>query len=109
MTITIEQAQRAVMSFVENEIAKKATGVTRFGAYFVMGALQNKFPKVVSNILNTPIVAMMDFTDEHGHLKIDEIYQFARDAINKAGSIEMYGIIFNQSDIDKLYHLMQTA
>lgn len=109
MTITIDQAQRAILAYLENEVARKASGLTKFGAYFVMGTLQNKFPSILSNFLQNPLISAMELVDGDGHIKIDEVYHAARSAMEKAGSISMYGVIFNQSDVDKLYHMMQTA
>lgn len=109
MTITIDQAQRAILVYLENEVARKATGLTKFGAYFVMGTLQNKFSSIISNFLKNPLISAMELVDSNGNIKIDEVYQAARLAMEKAGSISMYGVIFNQSDVDKLYHMMQQA
>jgi hypothetical protein len=34
---------------------------------------------------------------------IDALYSNAKSAMQKSGMVEMFGIIFNESDIDKLY------
>lgn len=109
MTITIEQAQRAILVYLENEVAKKAANLTKFGTYFFMGMIQNKFKSIISNFLQNPLISAMEFVDSNGNIKIDEVYQAARLAMEKAGSISIYGVIFNQSDVDKLYHMMQQA
>ena len=109
MIISVEQARKAVSMFVENEIAAKASGMTRFGAYFFLGAMQNKFNGIVVDLLRNPIVAAMELTDVNGNIKIDEVYNAARSAMEKCGSISAMGIIFNQADLDKLYQLMQTV
>ena len=106
MTISIDKAQTAIMSYIENEIAKKATGVTKFATYFVVGRMQTKFPEIVHSLQGNPIVSAMGIFDDHGNVRVDEVYNAARMAMEKTGSVSVMGIIFNQADVDKLYQLM---
>ena len=34
---------------------------------------------------------------------IDEVYNMAKQAVRKSGQFSLYGVILNESDIDKLY------
>jgi hypothetical protein len=52
---------------------------------------------------------MKDFMDENGNIELDKVYSQAKEAIQKSGQFEMYNIIFNETDIDKLYgYIKQT-
>ena len=39
MVVNIEQVQRGVVSYVEKEIGQKATGIKKFGVYFIMPSI----------------------------------------------------------------------
>ena len=45
----------------------------------------------------------MGFFDENGNVELDTVYKMAKDAVQKSGQFTLFGIIFNETDIDKLY------
>ena len=99
MSVNIEQIQRGIALFVEKEIAPKATGIKKFGIYFMLPTIQ----KTVVNYLTKVKELMPDLFDENGGIKLDEFYSQAKSAVQKSGQFEFMGIIFNETDIDKLY------
>ena len=107
MKIPVQQAEMAIMEYIEQEIARKATGVTKFATYFLMGAMQGKVPHIVSNLQSNPIVAMIDIFDEDGHIRLDSLYSLAKNAMERSGAVTISGITFNSMDIDKLYEIMK--
>lgn len=107
MIINIQQAQRGVINYVENEIAKKATGLTKFGVYFILPKLSNNTAKLINSLKDN--MMFKDMFDENGNIELDSVYNGAKEAIKKSGQFEMYGIIFNESDIDKLYNYIKNT
>jgi hypothetical protein len=107
MKIAIQQAETAIMEFIEQEIARKATGLTKFATYFLMGAMQGKVPNIISNLQSNPIVAMIDVFDEDGHIHLDKIYSWAKNAMERANAVTISGITFNSMDVEKLYEIMK--
>lgn len=99
MVVNLEQIQKGIMLFVEKEIAPKATGIKKFGIYFMLPTIQ----KTVSNYIVKIKDFVPDLFDENGNLKLDEFYNQAKSAVQKTGQFEFMGIIFNETDIDKLY------
>lgn len=99
MLISLEQLQAGIIRFVENEIVPKATGIRKFGIYFMLPAIQKTVVDYVSKIKEF----MPDLFDENGHIKLDILYNYAKNAIQKSGQFEFMGLIFNEADIDKLY------
>ena len=99
MSVNIEQIQKGITLFVEKEIAPKATGIKKFGIYFMLPTIQ----KTVANYLTKVKELMPDLFDENGGIKLDEFYSQAKSAVQKSGQFEFMGIIFNETDIDKLY------
>lgn len=101
MLVTAQQIQTGVMNYVEQEIAQKAVGVKKFTVYFIMPQLNARVLSLVSaaqdnEMLNT-------FFADNGNINLDALYQAAKNAITKSGQVEYAGIIFNETDIDKLY------
>jgi hypothetical protein len=99
MVVNVEQIQRGVLSFVEKEIAEKATGLTKFGIYFILPTISKQTMGYVDKLK----AVMPEVLDENGNIKIDEVYNNAKIAVKKSGQFEYMGIIFNETDIDKLY------
>jgi hypothetical protein len=45
--------------------------------------------------------------DENHNVNIDEVHTMAKAAIQKSGPFNLMGVIFNESDIDKLYNYIR--
>ena len=107
MKVTIQQVQRGLINYIDQEIAQKAIGKTKFITYFVMPQVSSKVANFIVN--NKDNDMMKDFMDENGNIELDKVYSQAKEAIQKSGQFEMYNIIFNETDIDKLYgYIKQT-
>ena len=105
MVVNLEQVQMGVISFVENEIGAKATGFRKFGVYFMLPTIK----KSVVNYMNKIKGFMPDSFDENGNIDLDEFYNTAKNAIKKSGQFEFMGVIFNETDIDKLYSYIKST
>lgn len=101
MVVNLQQIRNGVTRYVEAEIGQKATGLTKFMVYFILPKLSKQLENLVLTAKDNPITK--DLFDENGNVNLDEVYNTAKEAIKKSGQIEMYGIIFNETDIDKLY------
>lgn len=101
MFVNTEQIQVGVINFIEQEIAKNATGVNKFMVYFAMPIVSKKISDYVNSFSQNKFTK--DMFDENNNVEIDIVYNMAKDAIKKSGQFVLYGIIFNESDIDKLY------
>ena len=99
MVVNLEQVQNGVTNFIEKEIASKATGFKKFGVYFFIPTIR----KTTADYLNKIREFMPDMFDENGNVELDKPYNLAKDAIKKSGQFEFMGIIFNETDIDRLY------
>lgn len=102
---TIEQIQRGLSNYIEAEIAPKAVGVRKFGVYFVLPYIKNKVVEYVNEFKGM----LPDIIDENNNINLDVLYSSSKNAIQKSGQFEFVGLIFNETDIDKLYtHIKQT-
>ena len=108
MYVTTEQIQIGVSNFTENEIAKKTTGMNKFMVYFVMPLISKKIAHYIDSFSDNP--ATKELFNDNKEIDIDTVYNMAKNAIRKSGQFVLYGIIFNETDIDKLYtYIVQTT
>lgn len=106
--INLNQFKTALNLYLENEIASKASGVTKFLTYFVIGSMQSKFDDYIKTITENPLFALADFYNkETNQIDLDKLYTYAKNAMQKTGSLTMYGIIFKPEDIDILFDYMR--
>lgn len=98
MVVTLQQVQRGFINFIEKEIAAKANGIKKFTVYFFMPTAT----KAVADYTNKLKPLMPDMF-EGDNIKLDTLYNVSKNAIQKSGQIEFAGIIFNETDVDKLY------
>ena len=97
--VNVEQIQRGVNNYIDSEIGSKATGFRKFSVYFMLPAVD----KYVSQYINKLKTIMPSIVDKDGNVDIEAIYRNAKSAIKRSGQFELMGIIFNETDIDKLY------
>lgn len=104
MTITTQQLQKGIIDYVEKEIAQKATGVRKFGVYFFMPTIYQTVETYTVKLKN-----VMPTMFDGENINLDNLYNSSKDAIKKTGSVELMGIIFNESDIDKLHYYIKNV
>ena len=50
---------------------------------------------------DNPILS--DMFNENGDINADEVYNMAKQAVRKSGQFSVYGVILDETDIDKIY------
>jgi hypothetical protein len=98
MIVNVNQIQKGVLEFVEKEIATKANGIKKFGVYFFMPTIAKKTSSYIDKLRE-----FMPDMFEGENVKLDDVYNSSKTAIQKSGQFEFMGIIFNETDIDKVY------
>jgi hypothetical protein len=101
MYANIEQVQMGINNFIENEIAKKAVGVNKFLTYMAIPIIDKKVTQYIENLSSNPLTK--DMFDDNRNVDLDKVYNIAKGAMSKSGQFVYYGIVFNETDIDKLY------
>lgn len=107
MIITTDQMHRAIMTYLDAEIAQKATGLTKFATYFLISSLQDHPEKTVGLVIDNPLIKMTDVVNADGTIRADELYRAARSAMERCHNVTIAGITFAVPDIDKIYSIMQ--
>ena len=99
--VNVQQIERGVSNFIENEIAAKAIGVKKFAVYFMITQINKKIADTITSLSGNAMFAGL--CDENGNIDLDKVYTQAKDAIRRTGQIELAGIAFNEGDVDSLY------
>lgn len=107
MYVSIQQIQNGVINYVEQEIASKAVGIKKFMVYFIIPNINDKIPELLNKVKNNDVFKSY-FTDDN-MIDLDQLYNSAKSAIRKTGQIEYSGILFNETDIDKLYSYIKST
>ena len=108
MKINIEQLQRAVTEYFNQEILAKAAGWKKFSTALVFNMYKTKLAEVVNSLSESPLIKLTGVIDDNHFIDIEMLYTHAKDAIQKSGQFELMGIIFTETDIDKLYSIIRT-
>jgi hypothetical protein len=101
MFVNTERIQIGVTNYIEQEIASKAVGFQKFATYFVMPKVNKIIEHYMQQLKGNPI--MSDSFNENGDVNVDELYNMSKQAVRKSGQFAVYGVLLNESDIDKIY------
>lgn len=101
----LADVELGAMNYIQQEIAAKATGFTKFLIYTGSFLGATKGEKLIAQHL--PFLQKMDLIDEEGNIDIESLYNAAKQGIKQSGSFEFKGIIFDENDIDKLYNYIK--
>lgn len=107
MFVNTEQVQLGVARFIENEIAAKATGVNKFMTYFALPIVNKRINSYMHMYADNELTK--DIFDVNHNVDLDVVYGMAKNAVQKSGQFTMYGIVFNETDIDKLYNYIRNT
>ena len=108
MKVNIEQAQRAIETYFNQEILSKAIGFKKFTTALAYGMFKDKISKLLIDLTNNDLIKMTEVVDNNQLIDVDLLYRGAKDAIQRRGQFEVMGIIFTESDVDKLYSILNT-
>lgn len=110
MLVNTDQVRIGVKKFIENELAHKATGVTKFMIYFMMPAMDKKVLDYIVKMQDNDMFEEM--FDENKNLYLDKVYDRALFAVDKVGNkvlLEKYGIALDRSDLEKIYSYIRES
>ena len=105
MFVNKDQIQNGIVKYINTEIGSKATGVTKFATYFAMPIVLKKANQFIDGFSTNELTK--ELFDENKNLNIDEVYNMGKQAIQKSGQFTYMGMIFNETDLDKLYNYIK--
>lgn len=104
-----QQLYSAVNRFIDQELAPMTSGMSSiqqlvFG--FQLGVIKRKSQSLIQNYLGSPTAKLMQLV-EGDEVDIETLYQALVETLNKQGSVEVMGIKFTSSDVNKLYSMIK--
>lgn len=111
MRLSEGQLYSAVNEYIDREImplgaTMNLTDQFLFG--FKMGVVKRKIQDTMKTYLHTNnALKTFGVIDENGCLEIDTLYQSACDTMSQMKQVEVLGITFRETDLQKLYGIMQ--
>ena len=109
MKVNIEQFQHAVEMYFNQEILAKATGFKKFTTALVFNMYKPKLRTLLNTLAENNLVKLADIFDAQHFIDVDVLYNYAKDAIQKSGQFELMGVIFTETDLDKLYSCLRSV
>lgn len=101
LKVTGQNLGLAIGQYLERELVPKATGLQKVMLYMTMTVISAQSQALVEKY--TPILSVLGALSDDGMIDLDVLYPQLKDAVHKAGKIPVLGIIFDESDVDKLY------
>lgn len=103
----IPEIEIVVGKYIKNEVIPHIPStLTKFmvatGAALAIGKGETLINKHI------PMLKAIGVMNEEGDVDVDKLYNAARDGLTMSGGIVQFqGMIFNQTDIDKLYSMLK--
>lgn len=110
--VTIDQAMRGVVRFIDTEILPHLPTGKGIGAGIVIALIMDGGKEKILALREHPAVKLMGIMDEAGNINIDRLYNAARPKFEQKlpVSIPFIGdLTFDQNDVDKLYRYIKEA
>lgn len=110
MVVNTDQIRIGVKKYIENELAHKATGVTKFMIYFIMPSMDKKVLDYIVKMQENEMFE--DMFDDNKNVHLDKVYDRALFAVEKLGNkllLEKYGISMDRADVEKLYSYIRES
>lgn len=103
--VNIEQIQLGINNYVDSEIISKGIPSQKFLYGVFKGSVISKIPKIVNKYKDKLI--MLDIMNNDNMVDIDNLYKLSKESIKNSGQFTFMGLIFGESDIDKLYEYIK--
>jgi hypothetical protein len=102
MFVNTQQVQIGITQYVEQEIAKQASGVNRYLYYLAVPRIGKIVEEYIQGYKNNAMVA--DLFDDNGNIDIDKLYNEAVDAMKKSGKFPLLGIWVSEDTLRTIYN-----
>ena len=110
--ITIDQAMRGVVRFIDTEILPHLPTGKGIGAGSAVALIMDGGKERILALRENPVVQMMGVMDETGNINIDRLYNAVRPKFEQRLPVSITFIgapTFDQNDVDKLYRYTKEA
>jgi hypothetical protein len=110
MRLNEAQIYSAISEYIDREIMPLGATMNlpdQFVFGFKMGIVKRKIQNVVKGYLHNDKLKIFELVDENGYVDVDTLYQSACDVMKQMVQLDVAGITFKESDLQKLHGIMQ--
>ena len=110
MRLTEDKIINAVNEYIDTDLKplmSSMAALEQFTFGFGLGIFRRKMQTALRKLLTSKVAAALEIVAEDGSVDIETAYVAATDSLKNVGSIELAGIRFTTSDLDKLYNIMR--
>lgn len=104
--VSLPQVSRGIITFIEKELIFKADSKKQFVMWFIIPQIPKKTEQLFNSYKNN--IVIKDFITSEG-IDIENLYKYSKEAIKKVGNMELFGVVLNEQDIDKIYEYITKA
>ena len=105
-TVNLQQLQTGLSNYMDAEIISKAGSWDKLKLGFIKGRLVKQLPNMLNDLKQNFLFKDLFVNDM---LDIEEVYSSAKSTIATTGNFKIGDIIFNETDIDRLYNYIINA
>lgn len=106
MEVTKEAIKTGIENYVDGELRPVLTGgkglVLRIAIGVGMDAMINKY-------INNPALELIGIKTSENTYEINKLYEVAKNEVEKDGIVEIAGIKFDKTDVEKVYKYVINA
>lgn len=110
---SIEQVQRGVIRYVDNEMISKLTGGAKWAVGAFCALYANNLSKIAEELRNKPAIAMLGILPEGGGVDVDALYNALKPQADKCPitiDVPIIGsLTLNSNDVDRLYDCIRSS
>lgn len=104
--VSLPQVSRGIITFIEKELILKADSKKQFVMWFIIPQVPKKTEQLFNSYKDN--IVIKDFITDDG-IDIENLYKYSKEAIRKVGNMELFGIVLNEQDIDRIYEYITRA
>lgn len=95
----------ALGEYLEQELVPKANGLQKVILYMAIPVVTAQAQTILDKY--KPALSILDSLTENDMVDLDKLYPRLKDAVHKSGKVTIMGIIFDETDVDKINAIAQ--
>lgn len=91
----------AMGKYLEQELIPQSDGIRKVVLYMAIPVLGSQAQQMLEQY--KPAIKALGAMTEDGMIDLDVLYPRLKDAVHRAGKVPVMGVIFDETDVDKLH------
>lgn len=93
----------AMGKYLEQELIPQSDGIRKVVLYMAIPVLGSQAQQMLEQY--KPAIKALGAMTEDGMIDLDVLYPRLKDAVHRAGKVPVMGVIFDETDVDKLHSI----